>query len=67
MRLSKDCAVNAYPFTGAVRGMPLRKRSRLVRIAGAVGTSMAAITAAAYLGGPLSLAARALLAATSAA
>ena len=57
MRLSKDCAVNAYPFTGAaVRGIPPLRRSRLARIAGAVGTSMV-----------LSLAARALLAATSAA
>ena len=68
LRLPKDCALNSYPFTGAVRGMPPHKRSRMVRIAGAVGTSVAAITAAAVLGGPLSLyAARALLAATSAA
>ena len=64
VRLPKDCAVNAYPFVVAPRRAPPPKRPRLARIAGAV----AAFAAAAYLvPGPLSLAARALLAATSAA
>jgi len=65
VRLPTDSAVNAFARQSAPRGAAPRTRSRLARVAGAVG-SVAALTAAVYLGGPLGLAARALLAAAAA-